>query len=41
VDKAGGWPGSPDINAWIEKLKGAKRFELFSEEIKIMHKTIE
>ena len=40
VDKAGGWPGNPDINAWIEKLKGQKRFELSPEEIKTMNKLL-
>lgn len=41
VDKLGGWPGNPDIHAWINKVKSDKRFELTPDEIKIMHKTIE
>jgi len=40
VDKAGGWPGNPDINEWIEKLKGQKRFDLTPAQIKQMNKVM-
>lgn len=41
VDKAGGWPGNPDLNAMIEKLKENKNhFELTPEQIKAMNKMI-
>jgi hypothetical protein len=41
VDKAGGWPGNPDLNAMIEKLKNSKdRFELTPEQVKAMNKMI-
>ena len=39
VDKAGGWPGNPDLNAMIEGLKHSKEgHELTPEQIKTMHK---
>ena len=39
MDKAGGWPGNPDLNAMIEGLKHSKEgHELTPEQIKTMHK---
>ena len=40
VDKAGGWPGSPDLNEWIKKVKSNEKFELSPDEIKRMNKVM-
>jgi dihydroxyacid dehydratase/phosphogluconate dehydratase len=39
VDKAGGWPGNPDLPAMIERLKTDKNhYELTPEQIRTMKK---
>jgi hypothetical protein len=41
VDKTGGWPGNPDFDAWVEKLKTSKdKYELTPAEIKHMMKVM-